>query len=548
MAEAPVKNLKEKTVSGVLWTFGERILAQLVSFVVSIVLARLLAPEIFGTVALLLSLISIANIFVSGGLGLSLIQKKDVDELDYASVHYIGLLIAIVIYLVVFFLAPLIANAYGNADLVWMIRVLAIKLPLASLATVQQAKITRKMQFKKFFWVTFIGTVISGVVGIALAYAGFGAWALIAQYLTNSVIDLIALGIAIRWWPKFKVSIKRFAVLFKFGWKLLASGLLDVVYRESRALIMGLKYSAADLSYYNKGQHLPSLISNNTTGPINSVLLAAMSKFQNDKVKLKDATRRSVRVCSYVVWPCMAGIAAIAVQFVNVFLTPVWLPCVPYIYIACFSFALYPIHTANLTSIQAIGRSDVYLKLEIVKKIVGFVLIVATMWCGVFWLAFSMVTGGIIGVIINTFPSKKLLDYGLGEQLKDIMPSFLLSLAMGVPVFLMQYIPINQILLLVLQVIVGFGLYIALSAITKNKEFYFILDCVKKFFKKKPAEVAVEEQPVVAVETAEIVDTDNALIETNKQVEEISEEKNENEISKSDRIEIETNKNENDEN
>lgn len=507
MADVEITNLKEKTVSGVLWKFGESILAQLVSFVVSIVLARLLAPEVFGTVSLLLSFINIANVFVTGGLGLALIQKKDADELDFSSVLFMGLFFSIVLYLIIFFCAPLIANAYNNQDLLWTVRVLALKLPIASIATVQQAMITRKMQFKKFFWATFVGTVISGVVGVWMAYAGFKLWALVAQYLTNSVIDLFILGIAIKWWPKFKISFKRFRILFKFGWKLLVSGLVDVLYSEATGLIIGLKYSSSDLAFYNRGRHLPLLISNNMTGPINSVLMSTMSKFQDDKVKVKNATRKSVRLCSYVVWPCMAGMAAIAVQFVNVILTPEWLPCVPYIYMACIIYAFYPIHVANLVSIQSIGRSDVYLGLEIVKKVVGVAMIAIFMWLGVFWLAFAKVISGIISVFINTFPTKKLIGYGIKEQLKDIVPSFLLSISMGIPIFLMQYIPINQVLLLVLQVLAGVGLYIGLSVITKNKEFYFLLDFLKGMLKKKSTEndkKCDEEEQSVLTETPSI--------------------------------------------
>ncbi len=521
MAEAKINNLKQKTIAGILWKFGERFSAQFVSTIVSILLARILMPEEYGVIALVLVFINIANVFVMSGFGSALVQKDKVDDLDYTSIFYVSLFISIALYAIIFFCAPLIATAYGKEIVTPVLRVLALKLPLGSISSVQNSVLARKMQFRKTFFATLAGTIISGVAGVVMAKMGFGIWALVAQYLLSSVIGIIVLAFILKWFPRLRISLKRVIVLLRFGWKLLVSALLDVGYKEVRSLIIGFKYSSEDLAYYNKGNHYPGLVVNNVNNSISAVLLSAMSRKQKDRKKIKEVTRQSIRGFSYIIFPCMIGLAAIAKPFVSVLLTDKWLPIVPYLYIACFTFSFYHVHTSNLTAMQALGKSGLFLTLEIIKKSVGLIILLCSMWFGVFWIALSAILSSVIGMIINIYPNKKLINYGILEQLKDMLPAFLLSIAMGVPVYFMQYLsvytPIPLWVTLILQVIVGIGIYIGLSILTKNKEFHFILSFGKKRLPSKNNQAVVTENvvenkeiPAKEIENSQNVVTDGS--------------------------------------
>lgn len=479
------KDLTQQTVSGLIWKFAERIGAQLVTAIISIVLARILLPEDYGVVSIVTILITICNVFVSNGFGNSLIQKKDVDEADFSSVFYASLVLSVGLYAILFFAAPYIARFYKNDLLSPVLRVMGLRVPIAAVNSVQQAYVSREMAFRKFFFATLIGTLVSGAVGLYMAYSGYGVWALVGQYLTNVTIDTVMLWITVKWRPKRVFSFKKLKGLLAYGWKLLVSGLLDTGYNELRSLVIGKKYSSADLAYYDKGKQFPSLIAVNVNASFNSVLFSAMSKVQDDREKVKQVTRKSIRVSSYILMPCMMGLAVVAEPFVRVLLTDKWLAAVPYLQIMCVVYAFYPIHTANLTAISAVGRSDLFLILEIVKKVVGIVSLLISMWFGVIWIALTAILTTLISSFINAFPNKKLLGYGYLEQVKDLLPAIGLSVLMGVPVYLMNFIPMNVYALLCLQVLAGVAIYLAASIAFKSESFGFILGYVKRVFNKK---------------------------------------------------------------
>lgn len=523
------KNLTQKTFSGLIWKFAERIGAQVVSTVVSIILARLLMPEDYGIVSLVTIFITLCNVFVVSGFGSALIQKKDADEVDFSSVFYASIVIALLLYALLFFTAPLIAKLYDDVNaklLVAVLRVMGLRLPIAAINSVQQAYVSRRMAFRKFFWATLFGTIASAVVGIWMAYSGYGVWALVAQYLTNVCIDTIILFIVDRWHPRLKFSFQRLKGLLSYGWKLLASSLLNTGYGELRSLVIGIKYSATDLAYYDKGKTFPGLIVTNIDSSIDSVLFSALSKVQDDRVKVKNVVRKGIRTSSYVIFPCMVGLAVIAEAFVRVVLTDKWLPIVPFLQIMCFVYALQPIHTANLQAIKALGRSDLFLILEIAKKAMGITLLLVSMWFGVIWIAASSILGGIIGSFINAFPNKKLLNYGYFEQIKDLLPALLLSLVMGGIVYCIGFIPWNSLIILIVQILVGITIYIGGSFIFKLESFHFILKTIKSFFKHKKERVeAVSNDAEDIIEnTAPATDAGSAT-----QTEEIEENQEENE-------------------
>lgn len=473
------ESLKSKIFSGLFWKFGERITAQLISLVVSIILARILSPNDYGAVALVMVFITIANVFVSSGLGNALIQKESADELDFSSIFFVNIAIAVILYFIIFISAPYIASFYNMEILKPVLRVLGIRIIIAAVNSVQQAYVSKHMLFKRFFWSTLFGTLISGIVGVILAYKGFGVWALVAQYLTNVCTDTLVLWFTVRWRPTKQFSWDRTLTLIQYGWKILVSSLLDTGYKQLRSLIIGKKYSSSDLAYYNQGDKYPSLIVININASISSVLFPALSMYQNDRERVKQMTRRAIQVSSFLLWPMMIGFGVVAEPLISILLTDKWLPCVPYIRIFCFAYGLWPIHTANLQAINALGRSDLYLKLEIIKKIIGVIAILISMQFSPLIMAGSLIITDIIATVINAYPNTKLLNYTLLEQLKDMITSLILSCIMAVVIWPISLISIPNIMVLLLQVLIGGVIYVGLAFATKQPAMRYLIDTIR---------------------------------------------------------------------
>lgn len=471
-------------ISNLIWRLAERCGAQLVSFIVSIVLARILAPEDYGTIALVTVFTAILQVFVDSGLGTALIQKKDVDEIDFSSVFYFNFAVCLILYLGMFAAAPFIADFYGDVTLVPVIRILSLTIVISGVKGIQQAYVSRNMLFKRFFFSTIGGTIFSAVLGIAMAYAGFGIWALVAQQLSNTFIDTLILWITVRWRPTKSFSWTRLKNLLSFGWKLLVSSLLDTAYNNLRNLIIGKMYSSSDLAFYNQGDKFPKVIVTNINASIDSVLLPTMSSAQDDKERVKQMTRRAIKTSTYVMAPLMMGLAFCAEPIVSLVLTDKWLPCVPFLRIFCITYMFWPVHTANLNAINAMGRSDWFLRLEIIKKIMGMTILLSTMWFGVMAMAYSLLLSSVLSQIINSWPNRKLLGYGYLEQVRDFAPGILLAVIMGICVYFISFLHLSTIVTLLIQFIVGAAIYIGVSAILKLEEFEYLLGMVKSFLKK----------------------------------------------------------------
>ena len=474
-----------KVISGLAWRFAERCGAQGVSFVVSIILARLLVPEDYGLIAIVSIFTTILNVFVDNGLASSLIQKKDADDLDFSSVFYCNVAFCFVLYVLLFASAPFIAQIYNNPQLVPLVRVMGLSLVISGLKNVQQAYISKTMQFKKFFFATLGGTIAAAVLGITLAYLGFGVWALVIQSLLNNMIDTIILWSMVKWRPKFLFSFTRLKILLSYGSKLLFSSLLDTVYTEIRQLIIGVMYSATDLAFYNKGTQFPNLVIKNVNASIDSVLFPVLSNEQDNVSRVKNMTRRAMKMSTYIMAPLMMGMAFIATPLIRLVLTEKWLPCVFFMRIFCITFMFYPIHTANLNAIKALGKSDTFLKLEVEKKVVGILIVLATMWISVEAMAWGMLLGSFFSQIINSHPNKKLLNYGYLEQLSDILPSILLAVFMGICVYPIQFIGLPDIVTICIQVLLGCTIYIIGSMILKIESFNYIWNLIKTATIKK---------------------------------------------------------------
>ena len=478
------ENLRTKTITNLIWKFAERSGAQLVQFVVSLILARLLLPEDYGLISLVLVLTQLVQVFVDSGLGNALIQKKDADDIDFSSVFYFNLFLCILLYIIVYLLSPFIANFYGNLELTNIIRVLSLTIIISGLKNVQQAYISKTLQFKKFFFSTLGGTSVSAIIGISLAYMGFGYWALVFQKLFNQLIDTLILWITVKWRPKKVFSLKKLKNLISYGWKLLVSSLLDTLYTNLRQLIIGKMYSSADLAFYNQGNQFPNFIVSNINSSIDSVLLPIMSQEQDDIYKIKNMVRRSIKISTYIMAPLMIGLAFCSTEIVELFLTSKWLPCVPYLRIFCITYMFYPIHTANLNAIKSLGKSELFLKLEIIKKIVGLIILFATIKYGVLVMAYSLLLSSFLSQIINAWPNKKLLNYGYIEQLKDILPSIMIALFMGAFILVFNIFKFPILLTLILKVFFGALFYILASILLKVDSFFFLWDIIKSFFYK----------------------------------------------------------------
>ena len=471
--------------SNFIWRFAERSGAEIVTFIVSIVLARVLMPEDYGTVALVMVFIAIMQVFVDSGLSTALIQKKDADDLDFSSVFYFNFAVCIILYLIMFFAAPAIASFYEMPELVSIVRVISLTIVISGVKGVQQSYVSRNMQFKCFFYSTLGGTIFSAFLGIAMAYGGFGVWAIVVQQLSNTAIDTLILWITVKWRPKWIFSWESLKGLLSFGWKMLCSALLDTIYNNLRSLLIGKVYSSADLAYYNEGKKFPNLIVTNINSSINSVLLPAMSNEQDDKDRLKNMTRRSIMVSCYIMAPLLIGLASCASNVVTIVLTEKWLPCVFFLQIFCITYMFYPIHTANLNALKAMGRSDLFLKLEIWKKVIGLILLLATLFISVKAMAYSLLISTMTSMIINSWPNKKLLDYSFLEQMKDILPSILLAVGMGVAVYLMGVLNLPTLPLLLIQVLCGGLIYVAGSAIFKLEPFTYLIEIIKPMIQKR---------------------------------------------------------------
>ena len=468
-----------RTLVNFIWRFAERCGAQLVTFIVSIVLARILSPSDYGTIALVTVFTTILQVFIDSGLSTALIQKKDADDLDFSSVFYFNFVICIILYLIMFVSAPFIADFYKDSSLVSIVRVISLTLIISGVKGVQQSYVSRHMLFKRFFFSTLGGTIFSALLGIIMAYAGFGVWAIVFQQLSNNAIDTLILWITVKWRPIKKFSWTRLKHLLSFGWKMLASSLLDTVYNNLRNMIIGKLYTSADLAFYNQGDKFPKLIVTNINTSIDSVLLPTMSNEQDNHVRVKDMTRRAIKISTYIMAPLMIGLAFCAKPIVQIVLTAKWLPCVPYLQIFCISYLFWPIHTANLNAIKAMGRSDLFLKLEVIKKFIGMILLLITMNISVMAMAYSLLISGLISQVINSWPNRYLLKYSYIDQIKDILPNIVMALIMGVFVYFISYLHLSVLVSLIIQILLGGIIYLILSILTKNDSFIYLINILK---------------------------------------------------------------------
>ena len=437
----PEQSIKSKVAKGAVWTLLEKLSTQAVSFIVGMILARLLTPEDYGTVALTGIFFAVASVLVDSGFGSALIQKKDADDLDFNSVFHLQLFLSVLAYAALFCVAPLIADFYNTPELKAIVRVSALSFFFNAVNGIQGAELTKKMLFHLSFRVSLITCFTSAVCGITLASLGYGVWALVWSSLITVMVGTIARWFIIAWRPRMMFSFARLKPLFSYGWKMAVTGLSDQIFSNINSLLIGKFYLKSDVAFVNKGRALPSLAMNQINGTLGRVSFPALVLLQDDRVKLREAMRRMMRCSTFLVFPMMIGVAVCSYSWVRLLYGEKWTPAVPYMILSCFTFALWPFHTINLRGIIALGRSDILLFLEIIKKSAILIVILSCFRLGVFpWMAISAFALGPFSLIVNSWPNKRLLNYTIGMQLRDVLPTILVCCAQAMVMIGVGYV------------------------------------------------------------------------------------------------------------
>lgn len=473
------ENLSGQMVSGMSWKFAERIAAQGVSFIVSMILARILMPEDYGIVAIINVFMAIADVLLTSGLSSALIQNPNANSKDFSTIFYCNFLLSCILYVLMFVGAPFLASYYKLPVLKLAIRIFAVRLPISAFQTIQSAIISKRMEFKKFFFSTIGGTLVSAVVGIVLAIKGLGVWALIIQYLTNTCIDTIILALVVRWRPKLEFDFEHAKPLISYGWKIMLTDLIGTIFNNLGDFAIGVKYTSSQLAFYSKGKQLPMLVRANIYTTLISVLFPAMSKVNSNTQELKLLTRKSVKMLSYVIFPLMFGMLAVAKNMTVVLYTEKWLPIVPFIYIVCVEAMISVLGTVTLQAIKAYGRSDLMLKMEFVKKPIMLISLIIAMKFGVYAIALTLPLNTILELIINGCVVKKLIRYDFRLQFGDCFPALVYSAIMGGIVYCIGLIKYNVLAVLLLQVLAGILVYIFISVVVKDPNFVIIRRIIK---------------------------------------------------------------------
>lgn len=475
-----MSSIKNQTVSGVLWSSIERFSVQGVQLLVMLVMARLLSPQEFGLIGMLTIFIAISQSFIDSGFSNALIRKLDRTETDYSTVFYFNIVVGIAFYLILFFASPFIAKFYQQPILVSLTRVLAINLFVNSLTVVQRAKLTIKVDFRTQAKASFLAVIISGMIGIAMAYKGYGVWALAVQQIVNGGVSMMALWWMTHWRPRWEYSWKSFRELFAFGSKLLLSGLIDTIYTNIYLIVIGKIFSPSDLGNYTQAKNLAGFPSSNLTGILGRVTYPILSELQNDDGKLKLVYRQYLKLAAFIIFPLMVGLSALSAPIVSLVLGEKWLLAVPLLQLLCFSMMWYPIHAINLNLLQVKGRSDLFLRLEIIKKIVGVSIMIATVPFGVIVMCAGAILSSFFALIINTHYTGRIINIGFVIQMKDLLPILFQSLVMGGVVYFSISLIENLYMKLLVGILLGVLAYTVYSILVKREEYRLIKGLIKK--------------------------------------------------------------------
>lgn len=481
------RSLKSRTLSSLLWKFLERGGNQVVQLLVQVVLARLLMPEDFGALAILLVFINLGTVVVQSGLNTALVQAPEVNDDDCSTVFWMSFGVSLLLYAAICAAAPAIAEFYGMPHLVWPLRALGLILPISSFNSVQVAIVQRALEFRKVFNATLASALISGTVGIVSAAVGAGLWALIAQQILFQLCGCAALGLNVRWTPRPVFMPERAKRLFGFGWKLLASGLLDQGYQSLSDLIVGWQFSAASLGFVSQGKKYPHALGSMLDGAIQPVMLSAVSRVQTDMAQVKRLVRRALKTSTYLIVPAMTLFAVAAEPAVRLLLGERWLPAVPFMQMYCLVFALLPIHSTNLQALNGVGRSDLFLRLELIKKAYGvaFLLVAAFVLQDIYLMVASYMVTGVISTFVNSWPNKQVIGYSYAEQLCDIAPAFVLSALAGACALVVPRLGLPDVPTLLLEAAVMAAVYLVASKVLRVEAFAYLAGTASSIIRRR---------------------------------------------------------------
>lgn len=477
-------SLRNKTVKGTFWSLMDNIAGQGITFLVGLVLARLLTPEECGLIAVIMIFIAIFNSIVDSGFSTALIRKNNAAEIDYNTVFIFNLAISILLFVALFFAATPIATFFKQPELIPLTRVMACIVIINAFAIIQRTRLVKAIDFKTQAKISVISSVISGFTGIGMALKGYGAWSLVGQQITRQLMNTVFLWIYNKWLPKIQFSVKSFKELFSFGWKLLVSGLIDTIWKEIYQVVIGRFYTTETLGYYDRANQFKKIFADNLTNVIQRVSYPVLSVIQDERERLKQSYQKVIKITMYVTFICMLGLSAIAKPLIVVLIGEKWLPCVGFLQIICFSGMLYPLHAINLNMLKVKGRSDLFLKLEIIKKSIGVIPLLLGIFVDIYWMLVGSVILGFISYFLNSYYSGREINYSTKEQVKDILPSFLIALIMAACVYLISFADINLFYMLGIQLVVGFLLTILLSKLFKSQEYKEMRQIVFSFINK----------------------------------------------------------------
>ena len=473
-------SLKSKTVKGVVWSSIERFSTQGVQFLIMIIMARLLTPKDYGLIGMLAIFLAVAQSLIDSGFSQALIRKQDRTDVDNSTVFYFNIVVSSALYLILFIAAPFVADFYNQPELTSVMRVVCLGVILNSLAVVQRALLTVRIDFKTQAKASLSAAVISGCIGIVLAYCGFGVWSLVVQQLLNLSVNTLLLWIFSKWRPIAVFSWKSFHELFAFGSKLLASGLLDTMYRNIYPIVIGKLFSASSLGHYTRAQQFSEFPSSNVTGIIQRVTYPILCGIQDETERLEAVYRKFLKLSAFIIFPLMIGMSAVARPFIDIVLGTQWGFCGQLLQIICFAMMWYPIHAINLNLLQVKGRSDLFLRLEIIKKILGITVLCITAPFGLVVMCYGQIFNSIVALVINTYYTGKLINVGFIRQMKDLLPTILLSLTMFGAILLVNGFIDANIYRLVIGILVGIIVYASGSYIFKFKELQTLFSLIKR--------------------------------------------------------------------
>lgn len=479
------ESLKVKTVKGTFWSGLDSFASQGIMFLVGLVLARLLTPHEYGLIGYITILTAIFNSIVDSGFSSALIRKKDIRAIDYNTAFIFNIIISILLCAAMFLLARPISRFFNEPQLVQLVKAMSVIVVINGLAIIQRTNLTRNVDFKTQTKASLISSISSGIVGIGMALYGFGVWSLVGQQITRQLLNTVCLWILNKWLPRFEFSWQSFRELFNFGWKLLASGLIDTIWKQVSNMVIGKYYSTSSLGQYTRGQQFADIFSANMTSIIQRVSYPVLSSIQDERNRMKEGYRKIIKVTMFLSFVLMFGLAAIAMPLLTVLIGKQWMEAAHYLQILCFSMCLYPLHAINLNMLQVQGRSDLFLKLEIIKKIIAIGPILLGIFMGIDWMLYGWIITGVISYLLNAMYSGNMIGYSIPAQVRDILPSFALAAIMAISVYLLTFIELQPIVTLLIQLCLGAAIIISLSELFKLEEYIEIKGIILGFIKRK---------------------------------------------------------------